>query len=227
MSLHIYEYEQGSEEWRQARAGVLTASVVGKLLTPTLQLAKNQTSRGLIREIVAERLTGVPTDTYTTRDMERGSLDEPYAREIYSEHMGCPVDETGFMVRDIEGHKLGYSPDGLIADIGLLEIKSRKPRLQLDFIIDGEIPHDHMAQMQAGMLVADRDWCAYVSYSGGLRMPIQFVNADERWHDAIKQALAAFEKEAEVITSAYKAATVTFPETEYIDHFGDELELIL
>src|SRR5699024_11674022 len=102
MSLSIYDHEQGSDEWKQARAGILTASVVGKLLTPTLQLAKNQTSRGLIREIVAERLTGIPTDTYTTRDMERRSLHEPYAREVYSEHMRYPVDATEVMVRCIE-----------------------------------------------------------------------------------------------------------------------------
>ena len=227
MSLLIYDHEQGSDEWKQARAGILTASVVGKLITPTLKLAKNQTARGLIREIVSERLTGRPTDTYMTRDMERGTLDEPYAREIYSEHMGYPVDETGFMVREIDGHKLGYSPDGLVMDVGLLEIKSRKPRLQLDYIIDGEIPHDHMAQMQAGMLVAGRQWCAYVSYSGGLRMPISFVHADDQWQDVIKQALVAFETEAKALSNVYEAATNTFPDTEYIDHFGDDLELTL
>lgn len=225
MSLHIYEYEQGSEEWRQARAGILTASVIGKLITPGGKVADNQTSRGLIRDLVAERLTGRPTDTPTTRDMERGSLDEPYARDIYAEHTGYRVDEVGFMVREISGHKLGYSPDGLTEDIGLLEIKSRKPRLQLQYIIDGTIPHDHMAQMQAGMLVAGREWCAYASYSGGLRMPIQYVFADPNWQESIRQALVAFEQEAALLISVYEANTIAMPETEYIDHYGDDLQI--
>ena len=225
MSLTVYDHEQGSDEWKQARAGVLTASVVGKLITPGGKIADNQTSRGLIHDLVAERLTGRPTDTPTTRDMERGSLDEPYARDIYAEHMGTPVDQTGFMVREIDGHKLGYSPDGLILDVGLLEIKSRKPRLQLQYILDGKIPHDHMAQMQAGMLVAGRDWCAYASYSGGLRMPIQFVHADPEWQQVIKEALVSFEQEAAVLISAYEANTIAMPDTEYIDHYGDDLHI--
>ena len=226
MSLEIFEsLEQGSEAWRQARCGVLTASVIGKLITPGGKVADNQTSRGLIREIVAERITGRPEDMPTTRDMERGTLDEPYARDIYAEHKDVEVEEVGFMVRDIDGHKLGYSPDGVIADDGLLEIKSRKPRLQIQYIMDGNIPHDHMAQMQAGMLVAGRDWCDYAAYSGGLHMPIRRVHKDSMWQQAIRDAVWGFEHAAADLIQEYDALVAHYPRTEYVDHYGDDIEI--
>ena len=116
MTLRIYEsLEQGSDAWLEARCGMLTASVIGELITPTLKVANNDTSRGVIASLVAERITGLVEDVYVSADMERGTLDEPYARNIYAEHF-APVDEIGFMVRDVGGHSLGFSPDGLVGD---------------------------------------------------------------------------------------------------------------
>ena len=127
MSLEIFtELEQGSPEWLAARCGLLTASTIGKLITPKLQVADNETSRGLIETLVAERLTGHIDPIYPNADMQRGTMDEPYARDLYAKEY-APVTEIGFAVRTINGYRLGASPDGLVGEYGGLEIKSRSP----------------------------------------------------------------------------------------------------
>lgn len=220
MSLVVYEQlEQGTDEWHEARRGIVTASVVGKLLTVGGKVADNQTSRNLAHEIVAERLTGRIEESVWSRDIERGHLDEPYARRAYEEQRGLTVEQVGFMTRDLGGFLLGYSPDGLVGDDGLIEIKSRKPRLQLQHILFGEIPHDHMAQVQAGLLVSGRKWCDYISYSGGMPLAVQRVFPDIRWRDSLIEALRSFEDYAASLVTEYQVKTVGMPMTEYIDHF--------
>ena len=88
--LTIYrELEQGTEEWLAARCGILTASTVGQLITPkTVKTANNDYSRALVTALVAERVTGYVEPIVPSRDMERGTLDEPYARAAYAEFKG-------------------------------------------------------------------------------------------------------------------------------------------
>ncbi|MBM4616348.1 hypothetical protein GS540_17880, partial [Rhodococcus hoagii] len=128
----LQDLVQGTDEWLEQRRGIVTASVVGKLVTAkTLQPASNAESRGLTALLAAERITGWSDPTYISDDMLRGIEDEPKARDIYSEHF-APVTETGLMIRDDNGVKLGYSPDGLVGDDGLIEIKSRRQKVHLE-----------------------------------------------------------------------------------------------
>jgi predicted phage-related endonuclease len=218
------DLEQGSDEWHAARRGIVTASVVGLLITTkTLKPAANDTSRGLAAQLVAERITGYTEPMQTSRDMERGTLDEPYAREVYSERY-APVAEVGFMVREFDGYKIGYSPDGLIGDDGLIEIKSRKQKIQLKAFLDDEVPAENMAQIQCGLLVSGRDWCDYVSYCGGMPLYVKRVFPDPAWHEAIVAAVSEFENNAAQMIDKYLAATEGNPPTERIDHFP-EMEL--
>lgn len=87
MNVTIYhELEQGTDEWLAARCGILTASTIGHLITPkTVKVASNEVSRGFTATLVAERITGYVEPVIPTRDMERGTLDEPYARDAYRE----------------------------------------------------------------------------------------------------------------------------------------------
>ena len=228
MALTVYEdLEQGSEAWLQARCGIVTASTVGQLITArTVKPANNDTSRGLTASLVAERITGHVEPTFPSRAMERGTLDEPYAREVYAEHYE-PVTEVGFMVRDDWGFRLGYSPDGLVGPDGLIEIKSREQKIQLQTILADEVPAANMAQMQAGLMVADRDWCDYVSYSGGLPLYVKRVWPDEQWQAAITSAIGAFEQTAADMIRLYEATTKDAPMTERIDHYLEEVNLKL
>lgn len=215
MTLTTYaELEQGSPEWLAARCGKLTASTIGRLITPTtLKVADNETSRGLTMQLAAERITGTVDYVHPTFDMQRGTDDEPYARDIYAANY-APVDELGFMVRDFGSYAIGYSPDGLVGETGLIEIKSRKPKEHLKTVLKGLPPLENMAQLHAGLLVSGREWIDYVSYSAGLPLWVKRVYPDQRWADAIHAAAETFEINVTGIVNNFNTATDGLPVTK-------------
>ena len=215
MSLHTYtEFMQGTDEWLDVRRGIVTASVVGQLITPkTIKPAANPDSRALTALLAAERITGWSDPVYVSHDMLCGSLDEPVARGIYAEHY-APVAEVGFMVRDDWGYRIGYSPDGLVGDVGLIEIKSRQPKQHLATVIADEVPAENVAQIQCGLLVSGRQWCEYISYCGGMPMWLKRVQPDPRWFEAILAAVDNFERAAAEMVATYQAAVAGLPATE-------------
>jgi YqaJ-like viral recombinase domain len=217
VSLHEYPHiEQRSDEWLALRRGMVTASAVGQLITgATLKPAKNDYSRALTAALVAERITGYTDPTYINADMWRGIDDEPRAIGHYSHHY-APVTACGFMVEDKWGFELGYSPDGLVGDDGLVEVKSRRQKKQLQTVLSGEVPGENMAQMQAGLLVSGREWCDYVSYCGGMPLYVKRVLPDPRWFDAISAAVEVFEQTAAEMVAAYAVATTGLPLTERV-----------
>ena len=224
MTLQIFDtLEQGTDEWLAARLGMVTASMVGKLITPTLKVADNETSRGVIETLVAERITGHVEYIHPNADMERGTLDEPYARDLYNIQY-APVHEIGFAVREINGHKLGASPDGLVNNDGGIEIKSRKAKIHLRTILSDKVPAENMAQVQTCLLVFDRDWWDYTSYSGGWPLHVIRVLPDPAWQAVIVAAVDAAEEKAAVMIAEYRAITAGKPVAERIDHW-EEMEM--
>ena len=223
MSLQVFDnIEQGSEEWHAARRGIITASVLGQFITPkTIKPAMNDTARSMTAQLVAERITGYTEPTFASADMERGKFDEPIARNLYSEHFAHAV-EVGFMVRDDWGFGVGYSPDGVVDGGGIVEIKSRRQKKQLQTILSDEVPLENMAQIQCGLLVSYLDWCDYVSYCGGMPLYVKRVLPDDRWFDAILKAVSAFEHTADEMMTAYHAATRGMPATERVEQFRIE-----
>jgi hypothetical protein len=224
VSLHeLRDLIQGTPEWLDARRGIVTASVVGQLVTPkTIKPAANDTSRALTTLLVAERITGWTDPVYVSDDMFRGQLDEPIARDLYAgAGGGDAVDELGFMTRDDWGFTIGYSPDGLVGDDGLIEIKSRRAKTQLMTIVASAVPLSNMAQIQCGLLVSGRQWCDYVSYCGGMPLYVERVDPDERWFEAIVEAVGTFEQTAAQMVAAYTERTAGLPMTERIDHFPE------
>jgi hypothetical protein len=198
------ELEQGSDEWHAARRGILTASTIGRLIAAsTIKAASNVESRTLTLQLAAERITGHTDPTYASDAMERGTYDEPVARDIYTRSFD-PVTECGFMVRDDWGFKIGYSPDGLVEDDGLIEIKSRDQKRTSRRSSPTSIPDANMAQLQCGLLVSGRDWIDYVSYCSGMPLYRKRVQPDPRWHTAIVDAATAFEAAAADITARYR-----------------------
>ena len=215
---------QGTDEWLEQRRGMVTASVVGQLITPsTIKPASNDYSRALTAQLVAERITGWVDPVYVSDDMLRGVEDEPRARDMYAEWRGVTVDSVGFMIRRESTWTLGYSPDGLVGDDGLIEAKSRRPKKQLTTILSGQVPAENMAQLQAGLLVSGRKWIDYVSYSGGMPLWVTRVYPDQRWFDAIVTAVINFEETAAEMVAAYESAIAGFPMTERVV----EMDMIL
>ena len=222
MTLQTFnDIEQGTDEWHAARRGIITASVIGQLITAkTIKVAANDTSRQLTAHLVAERITGYTEPTFVSADMERGNWDEPIARDIYSEHYS-PAVEVGLMVREIDGHRLGYSPDGLVGTDGLIEIKSRRQKKHLATILADEVPLENMAQIQCGLLVSGRAWCDYVSFCGGMPLYTKRVYIDARWYDAIAAAHAQFEDTAAQMIATYTKAVDGRPATERLEQFAE------
>ena len=183
---------QGSDEWLAARCGVLTASEMKLIVTPTLKAASNEKERSHLYELLAQRITRYVEPSYVSDDMLRGRDDEIEARAIYAKHFAA-VDDVGFITNDEWGFTIGYSPDGLVGDDGLIECKSRRQKYQVQTIVTGEMPDDYLMQAQTGLLVTGRKWIDFISYSGGLPMcPIR-IYPDARIQEAILTAAEAFE----------------------------------
>ena len=206
---------QGSDEWLAARCGLLTASEMKLILTPTLKVASNDKERSHLYELLAQRITGYVEPRYISDDMLRGRDDEVTARRLYSERF-APVDEVGFVTNSRWGFTLGYSPDGLVGDDGLIECKSRRAKFQIEticqFYEDGTIPAEYLFQCQAGLLVTGRAWVDLVSYSGGLPMRTMRVHTDKTVQDAIIDAAAKFEARLAAKLADYTAALATDPD---------------
>jgi hypothetical protein len=223
MTLTIFDQlDQGTDEWLQARCGIVTASVIGQLITPkTVTLAKNGTAESKLVELSAERITGRVEVTFPTRDMQRGNLLEPFARDLYSERFE-PVHEVGFMRLDTDMYTLGYSPDGLVGDLGLIEIKSPRPKIHLATIMAGEVPSQYMAQLQTGLFVSGRAWIDFISYVPGMPLYVQRVTPDIKWFNVITEADTHAEASIKENVTAYKTATDGLTDTEWFDPFGEE-----
>lgn len=218
MSLEQFpQMEQRSDEWYAARRGIVTASVVGQLVTgKTLKVADNDYSRAIVAQLAAERITGTTDPTFTNDDMMRGVLDEPLAVEKYAEHYGA-VTTTGFMVRREDDWTLGYSPDGLVGDDGLIEIKCPRAKTHLRTILSDEVPTRHMPQLQAGLLVTGRAWCDFISYYGGMPLYVKRVHPDPAWLEAIEEACRQFEQTVNQMLNDYESAAAEMPETERLE----------
>lgn len=213
--IEMPDLEQGSEEWLAQRRGMVTASVVGQLITPkTVKPANNDYSRALIASLAAERVTGWSDPVYVNADMQRGIDDEPVARDIYANHTGCEVKEVGFLIKEGPGWQLGYSPDGLVGDHGLIEIKSRRPKKHLQTVIANAVPLENMAQLQAGLLVTGREWIDYVSFCGGMKLWVKRVEPDPAWEAAIEEAVSIAEAAISELETLYRVRVADMPMTD-------------
>lgn len=211
------EVTQGSDDWMAMRCGFLTASEMKHVITPTLKSANNDKTRSHLYELLAQRITRYVEPMYVSDDMLRGVEDEFYARQAYSEHH-APVEQVGFVTNDRWGFTIGYSPDGLVGKDGLIEIKSRRQKYQVQTIIEnltgGTIPADYVMQAQTGLLVSERDWLDFISYSGGLPMCVVRVWPDDAVQGAIIEAAAAFEAKLAECLEIYRSASVGLIPTE-------------
>lgn len=205
------ELIQGSDEWLAARRGILTASEMKLILTPTLKVANNDKTRAHLYELLAQRISGFVEPTFIGDDMLRGMDDEIHARMAYDEHI-APVTDMGFITNDKWGFTIGYSPDGMVGDDGLIEIKSRRQKYQVQTIIEHvatgntSIPADYIMQAQTGLLVSEREWIDFISYHGGLPMAVIRVYPDPEIQAAIIEAATAFEALIREKLTDYRAA---------------------
>lgn len=206
---------QGSDEWLQMRCGMLTASEMKLIVTPgKLQYAANEKCRAHLYELAAQRISGYVEPCYIGDDMLRGQFDEIEARKIYSKLFG-KTTQCGFITNDKFGFNIGYSPDWLIGIDGQAECKSRKQKYQVETIVTGTVPAEHVIQLQTGLMVSEREWVDYVSYCAGMPMFKLRVHHDKVMQDAIANAATAFHEQMSEVISKFSAEVVLngYPET--------------
>jgi len=221
----VYHKEmiQGSDEWYAARCGLLTASemhLIFRIPKEETRVKKNgepykqreyspaegAAESAHLYELLAQRVTGYVEPSYVGDAMLRGMEDEVEAVELYAKEY-APIERVGFVTNDKWGFTLGYSPDALVGDEGLLECKSRKQRLQMQTIVEyvnrATIAPEFMVQVQTGLLVSEREWCDLISYCGGLPMATVRVLPNPEIQQAIVAAATAFENRIKEAAEQY------------------------
>ena len=204
MIRYHHDIEQGSEEWHARRCGILTASEMKFIVTPTLKPASNDKERAHLFELLGQRITQHTEPRYISDDMLRGHEDEIEARIRYAENF-APVTECGFVTNDDHGFVIGYSPDCLVDYDGLIECKSRRQKYQVETILADRVPEEYMLQIQTGLLVTRRKWLDFVSYCAGLPMYVKRVWPEYRYQDAIIAAATDFERRLQEAQEKYAA----------------------
>lgn len=183
--------DQRSDEWFAARLGRVTASrIADVMMKPTTAGYQNY-----MAQLVCERLTGNPTEGFTSAAMQHGTDTEPQARAVYTMNTGHVVQEVGF-VEHATLAMSGASPDGLVGELGLVEIKCPQPAEHIRMLTGGAIQRKYVLQMQWQMECTGREWCDFVSFSPALpdemQMHIERVKSDDALGREISDAVASF-----------------------------------
>lgn len=147
----VIDVEQGTDEWREVRLGIPTASRFGDVLAA----GYGNSRTAYLYDLAGERISGIPADQFENHHMRRGREMEPQARAQYEWLRRCEVQRVGFVRRG----RLGASPDGFVGDRGLVEFKSLFPRLLIPLHKTRKVPLEHMPQCHGEMLVCERDYC--------------------------------------------------------------------
>lgn len=198
MAMKVYEsLEQGTPEWFEARAGIITCSELKSVMSKGRGKEPSKTRRTYMLKMIAEQITGTPTESFTNDDMDRGNRHEPIARTKYEDISFNDVVQVGF----ITNHGIGFSPDGLVDDDGIIEIKSKRGDLHLDVLLKNEMPAEHVKQVQGGLWVAERNWCDFISFCPGLPLFVKRVYRDEKVISEISSACDAFYAELHELKS--------------------------
>jgi hypothetical protein len=200
MTLEIIDCAQNSPEWYAARLGIPTASRFKDVL------AKGQglTRKKYLYTLAGERLTGEMAESFTTEAMERGHQMEAEARERYAFQRDAEPQLVGFMRRKVGEHWIGASPDALLGDDGLVEIKTKAPHLQLECLDGGRMPPEHVAQVQGQLWVSGRQWADFVSYWPKLPLFVIRVERDDAYIATLSAEVMAFCEELEALTNKYR-----------------------
>jgi putative phage-type endonuclease len=181
--MKIINVEQRTPEWFAARLGVPSASNFGKVITPGGK--KSTQVEGYLNRLVADILTGRSEQMESSDAMQRGTELEPEAREYY-ELIAGPVQEIGFCIHD-DG--FGCSPDGVVGEDGLLEIKCPLAHTQVEYLRDNCIPSIYIPQVQGQMLVMGKQWCDFLSYHPDMKPLLVRVERDEKFIAILHEAL--------------------------------------
>lgn len=200
------DIEQGSDLWKKIRLGKLTASRMSDVLAAKTTAAR----RNYMAQIVAERLTGSVTESFTDGAMAWGTEHEPLARAEYEILTGSTVDQVSFIDHPtIEW--CGASPDGIVSSIGLVEIKCPNTATHIDYLLGKKPPAKYIPQMALQLACTGRKWCDFVSYDPRMpekhRLFVVRYKPDEAYLEKIEEEASIFLIEVEEMIEKLEAET--------------------
>ena len=188
------EVEQRSDAWFQARLGKVTASRVADVIAKT-KSGYSASRDNYMAQLICERLTGQQGESFTNAAMEWGTQTEPLARSAYENKRSLLVKEVGF-INHPRIEMSGASPDGLVADDGLVEIKCPNTATHIDTLLSGKVPTKYITQMQWQMLCCQRKWCDFVSFDNRLpehlQLFVQEVEFDPEYCAMLEKEVVLF-----------------------------------
>ena len=201
--------EQRTEEWFEARMGCVTASRTADVMAKT-KSGYAASRANYMAELICERLTGERQGGFSSAAMQWGTETEPQARMAYEIITGATVVETGFVLHpEIAG--FGASPDGLIGEDGLIEIKCPNTATHIDTLLADKVPTKYIIQMHVQMLCTGRAWCDFVSFDPRLPIDLQMftkrVERDDKLAEEIVTEVQSFLADMEAKIAKLKERT--------------------
>lgn len=204
------EIIQGSDEWHKARLGKVTASRVADVVAKT-KSGYSASRANYMAQLIAERLTGVVQESYTNDAMRWGTETEPEARAAYEFYSGNRVIEVGF-IHHPQIELSGASPDGLVADAGLVELKAPNTATHIDTLLGKSIPGKYETQMLWQMACTGREWCDFVSYDPRMPEDMRFfcrrLHRDEKriaeLESEVRSFLSELDEKIVALTAEYR-----------------------
>ena len=199
--------DQSSEEWFAARLGKVTASRLSDVLA-TIKTGEAAARANYRIELVAERLTGKSTPGFTSAAMQWGVECEPMARSAYETETGLIVTEVGFVDHPTIA-MAGASPDGLVGDDGLIEIKCPETKTHIETLTSKKAPSKYIPQMQWQMACTGRQWVDFVSFDPRIpeHLMLEIIRVDrdqsliDQYSEAVSIFLAEVSKTVELLNS--------------------------
>ena len=197
--------EQGTPEWHQLRLGKVTASRVSDVMAK-IKIGESASRKNYRAELVVQRLTGLPSESFTNAAMEWGTATEPMARIAYEIAKEVLVEQVGFIEHPTIA-MFGCSPDGLVHD-GMIEIKCPNSATHIEYLTDNKAPAKYINQMQCQMAVTGKKWCDFVSFDPRLPEDLQLfvvrVERDQKYIDSMEVEVVEFLTEVEGMVNQLK-----------------------
>jgi len=191
--MDIQKVQQGTDAWHQLRVGKVTASRVADIIAKT-KSGPSASRENYLAQLVCERLTGKPAESYSNSAMQWGTDTEPFARAAYEARMDLLVTEVGFVDHPWIVMS-GASPDGLASE-GMVEIKCPNTATHIETLLTKTVPAKYITQMMWQMACADRPWCDFVSFDPRLperhQLFIKRINYDPEMVNLLENSVIQF-----------------------------------
>lgn len=196
----VFHCEQGTPEWYAARLGIPTASCFATVMAKGKEGGVSLTRKKYMNQLAGEILTGRPMDNYENNDMVRGSQQEDDARNLYAFLHDEIITQVGF----VRNGQKGASPDSLVGSGGGLEIKSALPHIQIERILRGSCPPEHVAQVQGNIWVCEREWWDFCSYCPDLPLFRVRVMRDDAYIQKLSSAVDIFNEDLAAVVETVR-----------------------